>query len=211
MTLLLVAHGTRDPAGATVTAALASAVRHRLPDVHVSVAYADVRAPDVTTALASLPFRAVPVVVPAFLAAGYHVRVDIPEQIRRSGRAAVLTPPLGPSLAGAAYERLVEAGWRRGEPVALAAAGSTDPRARADVARAATRLGALTGGPVRIGYATGRPRIGDVAPGCAVASWFLAPGLFHRLAAASGGRVVAEPLGAHPLVADLIARRYRAE
>ncbi|MGH3760871.1 sirohydrochlorin chelatase [Actinophytocola sp.] len=68
----------------------------------------------------------------------------------------------------------------------------------------------LTGGPVRVGYATGSPRIGEVAPGCAVASWFLAPGLFHGLAVRSGAAVVAEPLGAHPLVVDLVVRRYRA-
>ncbi|MGH3878020.1 MAG: sirohydrochlorin chelatase, partial [Actinophytocola sp.] len=84
-----------------------------------------------------------------------------------------------------------------------------DPRARADIGRAAARLEMFVGGPVRVAYATARPRIEDVAAGCAVASWFLAPGLFHRLAAASGAAVVAEPLGAHPRVADLIVRRYR--
>ncbi len=244
MTLLLVAHGTRDPAGTRVVESLAAAVRARLPGVHVALAYADVRPPDVTTALphlppasptlrtresnppdprvqpsepASPPFAPgespVPdpvVVVPAFLAAGYHVRVDIPGQIRRSGRPAVLTPCLGPALVPAAHERLVEAGWRRGDPVVLAAAGSSDPRARADVARAAARLGELTGGPVRVGYVAGTgPRIADMAAGYAVASWFLAPGLFHRIAAASGAALVAEPLGAHPLVADLVVRRYR--
>ncbi|MGH3881359.1 MAG: sirohydrochlorin chelatase, partial [Actinophytocola sp.] len=131
MTLLLAAHGTRDPAGPTTIESLASAVRERLPGVRVAVAYADVRPPDIATALASPPFppgeSPVPVVVPAFLAAGYHVHVDIPEQIRRSGRPAILTPPLGPSLAPVAHERLVEAGWRRGDPVVLAAAGSADP------------------------------------------------------------------------------------
>jgi sirohydrochlorin ferrochelatase len=162
----------------------------------------------VTTALRSLPGPVV--VVPAFLAAGYHVRVDIPAQIRRGGRAAVLTPPLGPALVPAAYERLVEAGWRRGAPVVLAAAGSSDPRAVADVAHAASRLGELVGEPVRVAYASASPRIADVAPGRAVASWFLAPGLFHRLATDSGAALVAEPLGTHPLVVDLVVRRYHA-
>jgi len=213
VTLLLVAHGTRDPGGTAVVYAMAEAVRARLPGVPVAVAFADVRGPDVTAALVALPGPVV--VVPAFLASGYHVRVDVPEQIRRSGRHAVLAPPLGPApgLVTAARERLVEAGWRRGDPVVLAAAGSSDARARADVARAAALLGAHTGGRVRIGYvATAAPRIGAVVSAlgerAAVASWLLAPGLFHRTAVDSGAAVVADPLGAHPKVVDLIVRRY---
>jgi sirohydrochlorin ferrochelatase len=211
--LLLVAHGTRDPAGAAVIDALAAAVGARLPGVRVAVAYADVRAPDVTTALRSLPDPVV--VVPAFLAAGYHVRVDVPAQIARSGRPAIRTPPLGPALAGAAYERLVEAGWRRGDPVVLAAAGSSDPEALAEVEAAAARLGHLLGDRVRVGYAaTAEPRIDHVVattPGrVAVASWLLAPGRFHRIAARSGAATVTAPIGDHPLAVDLIVARYCA-
>jgi sirohydrochlorin ferrochelatase len=181
--------------------------------VRVAVAYADVRAPDVTTALRSLPGPVV--VVPAFLAAGYHVRVDVPAQIARSGRPAIRTPPLGPALAGAAYERLVEAGWRRGDPVVLAAAGSSDPEALAGVEAAAARLGHLLGDRVRVGYAaTAEPRIDHVVattPGrVAVASWLLAPGRFHRIAARSGAATVTAPIGDHPLAVDLIVARYCA-
>ena len=213
--LLLAAHGTRDPAGARVVEEIAAGVRKRLRDVRVEVAYADVRQPDVATALDTLARAADrsgaatlgPVVVPAFLANGYHVRVDIPARV--SGRA-VVAPAFGPApeLVAAAHERLREAGWR-GERIVLAAAGSTDPRARADVAEAAARLAARTGVEVRVGYATGEPRIAEVVePGDAVASWLLAPGLFHRIARASA-EVVAEPLGAHRHVLDLAARRYR--
>jgi anaerobic selenocysteine-containing dehydrogenase len=42
----------------------------------------------------------------------------------------------------------------------------------------------------------------------AVASWLLAPGLFQRRLAEVGADVVAEPLGAHPAVAELVLRRY---
>lgn len=42
----------------------------------------------------------------------------------------------------------------------------------------------------------------------AVASWLLAPGLFQRRVQDSGADVVADPLGAHPRVADLVLRRY---
>jgi sirohydrochlorin ferrochelatase len=83
----------------------------------------------------------------------------------------------------------------------------------ADVRRAALLLGARTGGAVRVGYAaTAAPRIAEVVaatPGrVTVCSWLLAPGVFHDLATRSGARIVSAPLGAHPRVADLIARRY---
>ncbi|MFT7840820.1 sirohydrochlorin chelatase [Saccharothrix sp. BKS2] len=211
MTLVLVAHGTRDPAGAEVVEEIAAGVRARLGGVPVRVAYADVRRPDVTTVLAATPGPAV--VVPAFLAAGYHVRVDIPAQVAASGHpAATITDHLGPALLPALLSRLAEAGHRPGDPVVLAAAGSSDPRALADVRATATALSHHVG-PVAIGYAaTATPRITDVVartPGrVAVASWLLAPGLFHRTATTSGAPVVTAPLGAHPRVTEAVLLRY---
>ena len=198
---MLVAHGTRDPAGADVIHQLADLVRAQVPDVRV--AFADVRQPDVTTVLRECPGPAV--VVPAFLAAGYHVRTDIPAQVAAAGPPAVITPHFGLDLVSVARHRLVRAGWVPGQPVVLAASGSSDPRARAEVYDAAWRLGA------RVGFvATSAPSLADVLePGTAVASWFLAPGLFHRRAVAAGAEVTAAPLGAHPAVAESIISRYR--
>jgi sirohydrochlorin ferrochelatase len=205
MTLVLVAHGTRDPAGGRVVDDLARLVRRRLPDVDVRVAFADVRSPRVIDVLDGPA-----VVVPAFLAAGYHVRVDIPAQVARSGHAATITEPLGPSpaLVGAVHERLVEAGWRD-SPIILAAAGSSDPQALADVQQAARLLAARTSCPVQIGYVTtAQPRVADLVRGQGfVASWLLAPGLFHR-ALLDTGATVSEPIGAHATVVDLVVRRY---
>lgn len=202
VTCVLVAHGTRDPAGALVVHELAALVRRCVPDVRV--AFADVRRPDVTTVLRECPGPAA--VVPAFLAAGYHVKVDIPALVAASGTPAVITPHLGADLVSVARHRLVEAGWVPGQPVVLAASGSSDVRAREEVHAAARRLGAA-----RVGFvATSAPSLDDVLrPGAAVASWFLAPGLFHRRAVAAGAPVTAAPLGAHPAVAELIIRRYR--
>ncbi|MGM1058850.1 sirohydrochlorin chelatase [Saccharothrix sp. Mg75] len=211
MTLVLVAHGTRDPAGAVVVEEIASLVRARLGGVPVRVAYADVRQPDVTSVLSSV--RGPAVVVPAFLAAGYHVRVDVPAQVEASGhRDAVITDPIGPALVPALLSRLREAGYRPGDSVVLAAAGSSDPRALADVRAVADTL-ARRVGPVVVGYAaTASPRVAEVvarAPGrVAVASWLLAPGLFHRVVAESGADVVAAPIGAHPRVVDAVLLRY---
>ena len=211
MTLVLVAHGTRDPAGAVVVEEIASLVRARLGGVPVRVAYADVRQPDVTSVLESTSGPAV--VVPAFLAAGYHVRVDIPAQVEASGHPdTVITDPIGPALLPALLARLTEAGWTQGDSVVLAAAGSSDPRALADVRAVATALSHRVG-PVTIGYAaTADPRIGDVVASAsgrvAVASWLLAPGLFHRVVADSGAAVVAAPIGAHLRVVEAVLLRY---
>lgn len=219
MTLVLVAHGTRDPAGAVVVEAIADALRIRLGRARVEVAYADVRGPSVTDVLSAVDGPVV--VVPAFLAAGYHVRVDVPEQIERSGQVAVtVTEPLGParSVVSAVHDRLSASGWRPGDAVVLAAAGSSDRRALADVRRAARQLEALTGGPVRIGYITAaRPSVAEAVAASrtgggrvAVASWLLAPGLFHRWLADAEADIVSAPIGAHPLLVELIAWRYLA-
>lgn len=240
MTLVLAAHGTRDPAGAVVVEQIAAAVRRRLPGVPVAVAYVDVRSPSLTEVLASVPGPAI--VVPAFLAAGYHVRVDVPEQILRSGcRSVTVTPALGPDplVLAAVHHRLLDAGWQPGDPVVLAAAGSSDARAVADVHLAGRRLSALTQGPVQVGFITSahpsvpdavaavRPNPADfgAAPAIpdhpspitaagrrsvAIASWLLAPGLFHQRLAGMGADLVTDPIGAHPRLVDLVVRRALA-
>lgn len=203
MTLVLVAHGTRDPAGVALAHRLAGALGARL-------AFVDVLGPSVREVLAEAPGPVT--VVPAFLAAGYHVRVDVPREVAASGRGDVtVTEALGPhsAVVKAVKARLGEAGWRRGDEVLLAAAGSSDPRAVADVNVAADRLSVLVGHRVRVAYlATGTPRLSElvdqlrtagqrrVAVGC----WLLAPGRFHRAATDCGADVVTEPLGTHPAV-----------
>jgi sirohydrochlorin ferrochelatase len=215
--IVLTAHGTRDPAGPRVISDLASRVQAEV-GVPVRVAYADVRQPDVTSVLRSV--RGSAIVIPAFLASGYHVRTDIPAQIQASGRRdVVLSEAFGaaPELIEAMGDRLDWAGYRRGDSVVLAAAGSNDPRALAEVRAAADALAVSLDTPVRVGYAaTARPSIADAVEFArgrgrrvAVASWLLAPGLFQRRLDDAGADVVAEPLGAHPGVVDLILRRYQ--
>lgn len=215
--IVLVAHGTRDPAGPRVIETLAARVR--AAGASVRVAYADVRRPDVTSVLESVRGRQA-VVVPAFLASGYHVRTDIPAQIAASGHPdVVLARAFGaaPELVDAMRDRLEWAGYRPGDAVVLAAAGSSDARALAEVRSAARALATQLGAPVRVGYAaTARPSVADAVAYArgrgrrvAVASWLLAPGLFQRRLDDAGADVVAEPLGVHPGVVDLVLRRYR--
>ncbi|GAA3221856.1 sirohydrochlorin chelatase [Pseudonocardia petroleophila] len=219
MNLLLVAHGTRDPAGAVVTEAVAARVRHRL-GVRVEACYVDVRRPTPADALAALPGPCV--AVPMFLAAGYHVRVDVPAQIGATGRSDVLiggTFGPDPALVGAAADRLRTAGLRDGDAVVLAVAGSSDPCAQADGERAARRLGRSLGRPVTLAtIATGGPRVGeavaalraDGASRVAVASWLLAPGLFQRTLDDCGADVVGAPIADHDAVVELVAARFHA-
>jgi sirohydrochlorin ferrochelatase len=216
--LLLVAHGTRDPAGAEVTEAVAARARERL-GVRVEPCYVDVRRPSPADALARL---AGPVVaVPMFLAAGYHVRVDVPAQLAATGRRDVtVAETFGPDplLVGAAAARLAEAGYRPGDAVVLAVAGSSDPSAQADGATAARRLGRLLGAPVTLAtIATGRPRVPDAvaalrdggASRVAVASWLLAPGLFQRQLDECGADVLGGPIATHEAVSALVEARFR--
>jgi sirohydrochlorin ferrochelatase len=215
--LLLVAHGTRDPAGAVVTELVAERVRREL-GVRVLACYADVQRPTPADVLAELSGPCV--AVPMFLAAGYHVRTDVPAQLAAfpDVRLAETFGP-DPALVTAAAERLREAGMRGDDAVVLAVVGSTDPHAQADSARAARRLGRLLRRPVTLAtIATGGPRVAEVvadlrregAERVAVASWLLAPGLFQRRLDESGADAIGSPLADHPAVVRLIARRYRA-
>ncbi|MDR7304418.1 sirohydrochlorin chelatase [Haloactinomyces albus] len=220
--LLLVAHGTREAAGPAVIERIAAAVQRRI-GVDVRVAYVDVIGPTVAEALAAI--RGPAVVVPAFLAAGYHVRHDLPAQIRNSRRGdeVVVTAALGPSpgLALAMGRRLHAAGWRRGDRVVFAAAGSSDPHALTEVATAADLLGRMlspTGPALTPTYiTTASPSTSELLaqPGptdrpTLIVPYLLAPGRFHQWLQELGTDAVAEPIGAHPHVVELIVQRYRS-
>lgn len=230
MTTVLVAHGTRNPRGVAMIGDLAAAMSARLHEP-VHAAFVDVLGPSPTEVLGRLAehhaARDQPVaVVPAFLARGYHVRVDLPAHVAAAGHPAVATTPaLGPApeLAAALAARLRAAGHRRGDAVVLAAAGSSDPTAVADVDEAAALLGTLIGTAVSVGFAA-PPADGSAHPGVAeavraaraggtrvaVASYLLAEGLFQQRLARASADVVAAPLGLHPHVVALACRRVRA-
>jgi sirohydrochlorin ferrochelatase len=213
--LVVLAHGTGDAAGRSTWGRLLLRLRAALPDVEVRLAYAGVARPQLADVLAQLPGPVV--VVPAFLAAGYHVRVDVPDQLAAVGRDDVrLAEPLGPdpALVDVALARLREAGWD-GERVVLAAAGSTDAAAQEDLRTAAGLVAARLGAAVPVGYiAGGEPRVAAVVAAqdgpVALLTWLLAPGAFHRWLGDAGAAVVAEPLGDHDGVVAVVRERYRA-
>lgn len=217
--LVLVAHGTRRAAGVQTVRDLAAEVGRRLA-VDIPVCFVDVLGPTPAELLRTVDGPVV--LVPAFLAAGYHVRTDVPRGVVESGHPDVrVTPALGPdpALAQVAHDRLVEAGWAPGDRVVLAAAGSSDPRALGQVGMAAVQLAELVGSRVTIGYAaTARPTVAQAvanaraagASRVAVAAWFLAPGRFHDQLGDAGADVVAAPLAGDTRVVDLVLERYRS-
>ncbi|MBB5912276.1 sirohydrochlorin ferrochelatase [Nocardia transvalensis] len=248
--LVLVAHGTRSARGVGMIADLAAAVTRELGAVTpapiselvvsrevripkasdelrssglhtplVRTAFVDVLGPSPSEVLRDL--GSVPaVVVPAFLASGYHVYQDVPREVAESEHPSVaVTPALGPdpALARIMRLRLREAGWRPGDAVVFAAAGSSDARARHDVRRAARMLGDHLRTPVPVAYiATGTPRVPEVVAALResgarrvfIASYLLAHGLFHQRLHEAGADGVAAPLGVHPAAVHLLLDRY---
>ncbi|MCW2662783.1 MAG: Cobalamin biosynthesis protein CbiX [Mycobacterium sp.] len=221
MDLILAAHGTRRSGGVAMVGDLAAQVSSLLGR-RVQVAFVDVLGPTPGEVLSRAATGGRPaVVVPAFLSRGYHVRTDVPAHVAASGHRNVsVAPALGPSgeIARIVADQLVQSGWRLGDSVILAAAGTTDMRARADLHVTATTLSALVGSRVRLGFAaTGDPSVADAvaaarrggAERVVVASYLLADGLFQQRLGASGADVVSRPLGTHPGLARLIANRFR--
>ena len=219
--LVAVAHGSRDPAAAAVTAALLAEVRRQRPGVEVLSSYLDHAEPRLAEVLTGLDTA---VVVPLLLGAAYHAGVDIPGAIAAAGGRAVQADVLGPDplLLDALERRLAEAAVEPSDPstaVVLAAAGSSSAEA-VDGVRALARDWAGRGWwAVEPAFASAaEPTIEDAvaelrargAPRVAVATYLLFPGLFADRLAAAGGDVTSAVLGDAPEVARLVLARYDA-
>ena len=214
--LLAVAHGTRSAPGQAQICDLVDTVARRRPELDVRLAYVDVqepRLPDVTARLAGRT-----VVVPLLLSSGYHVRVDVGRAVAAMadrGVDATATAPLGPHpwLVDVLAARIAAAG--AADAVVLAAAGSSDPRSRADVDAVAAALPVVA----RVAYAcTSEPRVPDVvarlraegARRIVVAAYLLADGLFYRSLHRAGADVVTAPLVTSSTAGALLLHRYDA-
>ncbi|MET8701709.1 CbiX/SirB N-terminal domain-containing protein [Kitasatospora sp. NPDC004723] len=220
--LLAVAHGSRLAAGVAANHALLQRVRALRPRLDVRCCFLDLARPGLPEALAALNGRAA-VLVPLLLGGGYHLRVDLPRALAAAGLAHLpLARALGPHplLAAALADRLTAAGRPPGAgPVVLAAAGSSDPAANADTARAAALLADRLGDgrpvvPAYLSAARPTPRQAVAALHAAgqrrvaVAPYLLAPGFFADRAGGAGARWTGAPLGTHDALARLVALRY---
>lgn len=221
MNYLLVAHGTRKQRGVSLIGDLAKRVADVL-NRPVHVAFVDVLGPTPSELLSATPSQPT-VLVPAFLARGYHVNHDIPTHVQASGhRDVTVTRALGPDpqLVRVLVDRLIECGWRAEDSVILAAAGTSDPAATGDLYTTAAWLSATIGSRVELAFAaTGEPSVAEAVASIrgqrrgggrrvAVASYLLSEGLFQDRLRASGADLVTDPLGTHPGVARLITSRF---
>ncbi|MEV4561303.1 sirohydrochlorin chelatase [Kitasatospora sp. NPDC049285] len=217
--LVLVAHGSHDPAAAAEIARLHARLQSVRPELDIRLGHLGLNAPLLPEVLDELTGRVV--LVPLLLGRGYHSKIDIPRLLAAADHLdGECAPPLGPDplLVEALADRLASAGWS-GEPVVLAASGSRDPDAARDTEAQAALLAARLGVTVRPGYVTAAgPSVAaavaelsdDGRHRVAVASYFTAPGDFARLAAAAGAALTSAPLGDHPLLARLVLDRYQS-
>ncbi len=233
-TLLVIAHGSRDPRHAATVHALTERVRAERPGLRVETAYLEFNAPSVPRVLERLAAEGADEVValPLLLTRAFHAKTDIPSVLReararlprlRIRQADVLGP--SPLLNATLGRRLREAGIRPGDiprtGLVLASAGSTDPEAIAVIAEIARELRHTGWCAVRPAFASALlPRTEDVvralrAEGVervAVAPYVIAPGrLPDRIAAgaeAAGADVLADVLGPAPELARLLLTRY---
>jgi sirohydrochlorin ferrochelatase len=220
--LIACAHGTRNPTGRRLVAELALAARSLRPGLETTAAFVDVQPPTVVDVVAGLSAAGRPaVVVPLLLSGGYHVHVDIAGAVAGAA-GTVAARPLGPDprLVEVLHDRLVSAGADPRDPrtaVVLAAAGSSDVRAVADVESTADLLQRTWAGPVTTGYGSAAtPTVPDAvaaarragAERVVVASYLLAPGHFHDKLAGAGADVVTTPLLPDDRIAAVLLDRY---
>ncbi|MBK6043632.1 MULTISPECIES: sirohydrochlorin chelatase [Streptomyces] len=233
-TLLVIAHGSRDPRHAATVHALTERVRAERPGLRVETAFLEFNAPSVPRVLERLAAQGADEVValPLLLTRAFHAKTDIPSVLReararlprlRIRQADVLGP--SPLLNATLGRRLREAGVRPGDlprtGLVLASAGSSDPEAIAVIAEIARELRHTGWCAVRPAFASALlPRTEDAvrelrAEGVervAVAPYVIAPGrLPDRIAAgaeAAGADVLADVLGPAPELARLLLNRF---
>lgn len=221
--LLLVAHGSRDPRAEATCRAIRDRVAAAKPAAVVAVSYLEHTAPSPADAIAGFPDGPV-ALVPLLLATAYHVRVDI-ECVARDARAAgreirvarALLPD--PRLLDTADDRLAEAGVVPTAAIVLASAGTTDEMANATTRTVAAALSARRGRPVVAAFASAaEPSVPQALSGLqvtyddvAVLTFMLSPGAFAD-AIADAAHAAAVPvtavLGEHPAVAATVLSRF---
>lgn len=215
--LVLVGHSARqDPHPADP---LLGQLRRRLPEVEVQRA---------TLGAGPQRLRSVlgdhhAVVVPLSLSAHDPEMSRVREAVWGTRRSVLLAPQLGPHplLAAAMIQRAQAAGARRGDPIVLVAAPATDSSQLVDNLAQGKMLQAHWGAPVRVAHLGGRGRrvhelVAELrsqgAKSVFVSPYLISSGKDFRQVVAmgtvSGASGVGESLSGHPLVVELVVRRF---
>ncbi|BCI87302.1 hypothetical protein NIIDMKKI_25080 [Mycobacterium kansasii] len=149
-TLILTAHGSKDPRSAANARAVAAELTRIRPGLDVRPAFLELAEPAFIDVVAGLPNGRPAVVTPLLLASAYHARRDIPDQIARAGAHGVRQADvLGEDvrLVSVLRERLAELGISpldRDLGVVVVAIGSSNTAANARTAQVAAALAAGT-------------------------------------------------------------------
>ena len=216
-TLLAVAHGTADPAGLAEVGRLVELVRSGHQDVPVELGWLELAEPAAAEVLGRLVGPVV--VLPLLLSTGYHVKVDI-QRLGGDRPDTAIAGQLGPDprIVEVLRQRLLP-GRTPGAEVVLFGAGSADPEAARQLAEAAAELRralAVSEGAepaVHPRFLTDDGWRDGLRAGSDVANYLLAPGFFDDRLRAYAERLaagfVAAPIGAHPLLAELVWDRYQ--
>lgn len=225
--LLLVAHGSRDPRFGDTARRVRHAVSRHLTGVEVRLAFLDLDSPSVADALSAA--EGPTVVVPLLLAPGYHSEIDLPAIVAcaHTPGPVVTAEVIGQtSLTAALADRLEQAGLKETDGIVVTAVGSSNPDAALLVKRRAIELSTRLDRPVDVVFAT-KLGSGEItlrnairrlsaagAQRIALSPYFLSAGLLtERVESAldrlAPGALVAGPLGTHPAVIDAVIGNYR--
>jgi sirohydrochlorin ferrochelatase len=226
-TLVLTAHGSKDPRSAANARAVAARLRSMRPSLDVRLAFLELSAPNFIDVLTGLPDGRHAVVTPLLLASAYHARLDIPKQIARAGVLGIRQADvLGEDerLVTVLRERLTElqvSPLNHELGVLVVAIGSSNTAVNARTAQVASKLAAGTRwAGATMAFATGpKPSVAQAASQLrrrgarrlVIAPWFLAPGFITDRVwtyAQDNGIPMAAPLGAHRLVAETVLDRH---
>lgn len=225
-TLVGIAHGTSSPIGTNLISALIEAVVASHPEVDVALGYVDVQQPDTKMTLDLLTDGRAAVVVPLLLSSGYHVHVDLKNEVdSRTDRKVLLAKALGPDhrLIELLKRRLAQIGFTESDRVVLAVAGSSDERAVSGCEIVRSALSEATGQNVTIGYLSAmKPSLPDAIKAArayhptqriVVSSYLLAPGHFQTLIERASADLFTPPLLApnEPIpeeVVEIVFDRY---
>jgi sirohydrochlorin ferrochelatase len=233
-TLVLLGYGSSDPRVADVSQDIRAQILQIRPELDIQVAFLDHGQPAGLPLVNKLVKRGTTevVFVPLVLSDAFQAHAEVPALVAQVQAAhpdlqVMASRPIGPEaqLLSVVDRRLREELRTRRiselDGLVFAAAGSTDQRSNAIVARRArqwathhklpcvtafaTGAGPTTSEAVRTLRSQGRRHI-------AVGSWFLAPGDLwaHQaeLAFEAGAVAVSAPLGAEPEIAETALTRY---
>lgn len=232
--LILLGHGSSDPRAAQVGHDLRTALVALRPELDVHVGFLDHCPPTGAQLLDRLVDSGVTeiVLVPLLVSEAFSAEAEVPVLLAKAhaehpGVRVLAARPVGPeiSLLRIVDRRLREALRRRRvfelDGLVFSAAGSSDVRSNALIARRARQWSHHHKLPCVTAYATGSgPSAGEAvrtlrAQGrrhIAVGSWFLSPSRIYtastELAYTAGAIAVSEPLGPEPEVAETALSRY---